>query len=345
MNIIRRTTLFVAIVLLIINWLEGSKLRYVKEIRFHEEMFIKKVMVTDNSIFAKVDAEWSIIQFDHEGKILKKYGRIGEGPGEFEFLADFAVSETLLAGVGNRKLCRYKFSGALEGEMNLKMVIFNVFLANEDLYYLTIKAVKQENKQTEYFYHIYDSQNQLLLETPYEGKQRAIHPSSGKRPPFPWFPSPFFNRAVVLPGKNGSMAVFMTQERSFSLMKTGGKIQKMSIDASFKALPVTARDKDEFFAGIIPKPEQRTKQSVEFPETKELFLSVIRWGEGWALVQKDSLVILSYDGKYKERIYFPRQIKENETWGTGRPENFLYRKHDKLFMINNNESISIFKLI
>ncbi len=345
MNTRRHTTLFVAFVLLIFNGLAARQLKYVKEIRFPETMHIMKVMATDKGIFAKVEDEWSIIKFDREGKILQKYGRIGEGPGELKFLADFAVSDTLVVGVGNRKLCRYKSNGILDGEMKSKTVIFNVFLKNESFYYLTIKPVKLENKPVDYFYQLFDSKNQLLLETPYEGQQRAIHPSSGVRPPYPWFPSPFFNRAIVLPGKNGDIAVFMTQKRSFSLIKPGRKVAKVSIDAPVKSLPVTARDKDDFFAAIMPKPEKITKKSVEFPKTKELFLSVIRWEEGWALVLKDSMVILRYDGKYKEKIYFPPKIKENEIWKAGRPENFLYRKHDKLYMINQNEGISIFKLI
>jgi hypothetical protein len=341
----KKNLLIVVLLVLGLFWgIEGRELKYLGDIEFSEEFYLNKVVVTDAGIFIRVEDDYAIIHSDLEGKILKRYARKGEGPGELKFLSDFAVGNDSVIAVGGRKLCRYKFSGTVAEEKKLKTLGFRVIAANDNAHYLGLKTVIREDKTAELFFHLYDANDGLVLEIPNEGLQRAVHPASGKKYPFPWFPSPFFNRPLLLPAKDGNVAIFMSRERSFQLLKEGMTVVKNSIDAPLEASPVTARDKEDFFAQIEPKPQKITKESVVFPETKELFEGVIGWEDGWALVRRGSLVILSYDGKYKEKIQWPSQIKDNETWETTRPEDFLYRFGEKLYVINDNESVSVFQL-
>ena len=342
---LKRNLLIIAMVLGLISGLEGLQLKYVGDIEFADELFISKVVATDDGIFVKAVGDWPIVQCDWDGKIMRKFGRIGEGPGEFQFLSDFSVGDDGVVGVGDRKLCKYELSGALDQERKSKLRIYKVIAAQDNTLYLAWKKIIDPKKKlAQNFYHLLDSQNRLLLEIPDESRQPAFMPARGQVTWFPWFPSPFFNRPVIVPGLNGDAAVFMTRERSFRLIKKDGTVKTLTIDAPLKVPPITTQDKENFFECIQPKPVEKTKQSVDFPETMELFLGVIRWGDGWALLHQDSLTILSYDGKFRERIQLPRQFAANETWQKVRLENYLSRHQNKLYVINNNESISVFQL-
>lgn len=341
----KKILLIIGIVLVLLWELSGRELKFVRDIEFTDELFIYKVVVTDDGIFVKAEGDWPIIQCDWDGKIMKKFGRIGEGPGEFQFLSDFSVGNNGVVGVGNRKLCKYKLSGPLDQEWKSKLRIYKVIAAQDKTLYLAWKKIIDPKKKlAQNFYHLLDSQNRLLLEIPDESQQPAFMPTRGQVTWFPWFPSPFFNRPIIVQGLNGDAAVFMTRERSFRLIKKDRTIKTLTIKAPLKATPVTAQDKESFFELIQPKPVEKTKQSVDFPETMELFFGVIRWGEGWALLHQNSLTILSYDGKYKEKVQLPRQFTENETWQKVRLGNYLSRHQNKLYVINNNESISVFQL-
>lgn len=344
MKTLQKRALFLLLMLALCLTADSSQIEFIKNIEFSEAFYAMKLVVTDQGLFVWVDGDWSIILCDFEGKVVKRFARIGEGPGELRFLSDFAVGEHVVAA-GDRKICSYQFSGALVDELKSNLRVYKLFLVDGDILFQAWNIiVDPQEKRVNQSYHLCDSQNRLRLELPDESKQRAVNPTLGAHPPLPWFPSPFYNRPVIVPGKDGDVAVFMTRERSFRLVKKDRTISTHKIGTPLKGRPVTNMDKTNFFTMIQPKPAEITKQSVVFPETKGLFSGVIRWGDGWALVMEDVLVILSYNGQYKETIALPQEIKHNDVWEVKRPARFLCRHRDRLYIIHNHENISVFQL-
>jgi len=69
----------------------------------------------DGSIFVANNRENAILKFDGDGRLVKKFGRKGQGPGDFEFPGDLCVLDgrALVVGeyAGNRRISLFDLKG------------------------------------------------------------------------------------------------------------------------------------------------------------------------------------------------------------------------------------------
>jgi hypothetical protein len=339
MNNYKRLSFFLFSLSLIFP-LYATQLKLIQTITPVKPISVTKLIIYKNGIYLMSNATRTVVFMDKNGKILQEIGGKGEGPGEFKYLTDFTISDDRIIVCGGRRINLYSMNGKLIESVNIRSPIVSVFSSNHQWFYvMNRKSLRKEKRIFDPFFVIYNSEHKDIYKIPDETVQRAYHPRSGNSVPFPWFPSPFCNRPIFLQGNEKKAAIFMTRQKDFCLL-IDSQIQKERITALLESEEVTPRDKENFFEKIVPKPNAKTKKSVVFPEHKEFFVGAISWGNGWALIKENSLIIIDAKGHYQKTIVLPdvlkRIIRES-----GYPDGILFRA-EELYCINNDEEILIF---
>lgn len=294
---------------------------------------------------------YSVIIYDLEGQLIRKVGRKGEGPGEFTFISNLEITEEeLIVSDGiKKKLVFFTRNGELKKEIKTEHRIENIITVKDDILYLASISQRSEKEQRiDYFLKLLRLKDGIeIISFSDESKTFAVNPS-GKTPPFPWFPAPFFNRNILLKGEDGKLRVFYSKEKYFHLYEEG-KFRKINYEFKLEGKPINKNDKESFFKYIesvnrIKYPE-RTKKSVVFPKSQEYFLGVITWGDDIALIKENSFVIILDEGKLVEEIPFPKDIKVDNRWDFIYPERRLHFYNNYLYYYDEfKESLKIFKI-
>jgi len=84
----------------------------------------------DGSVFVANNREHVILKFDPDGRLIKTFGRKGQGPGDFEFPANLDVLDirTLVVGEypGNRRISLFDFEGRLARLLRTNAAAFDI---------------------------------------------------------------------------------------------------------------------------------------------------------------------------------------------------------------------------
>lgn len=282
------------------------------------------------------------------GKVINKIGRQGEGPGEFKSLADFFIRDNqIIAADYERKINVFSLDGILVDEKKTKNTIDNILSSGKSILYVSKRPDTRDKKNIKFYLKIFDAGNGgELYSIPDESKVNAIHPSSGQKFVFPWYPAPFYNRANYVTGRDEKLRLFFTRENFFYVFEDG-EFKKVDFKFKLKSKEVTAIDRQNFLdqvdRGSGRKFPGKTKKSVIFPDTKELFSGAINWDNEFALVCETHLVIISKNGDFIKRISFPSSKKAYDR-ALGYPENIMVKQGDSLYIKNEEEEISVFKI-
>jgi hypothetical protein len=164
---------------------------------------------------------------------------------------------------------------------------------------------------------------------------------------FPWFPNPFYNRHIVIRLNKNKVGIFFTR-KNFFYVYDSNKLKKEKFDFTLKGEKVTNSDKKAFFkqCELVShgKFSHKTKNSIVFPKTKELFEGVIKWDNSIALLLKDRFLIFSQNGKYLTSINYPKILRARTFSDyNARPEN-IFVKDKYLYVLNEDNCIEIFNL-
>jgi hypothetical protein len=282
------------------------------------------------------------------GKVIKKIGRQGEGPGEFKSLSDFFIRDNqIIAADNERKINTFSLDGNLVDEKKTKNTIGNILSSGKSTLYVTKKPDTRDKKNIKFYLKIFDAKNgDELYSIPDESKVNAIHPSSGQKFVYPWYPAPFYNRVNYITGKDEKLRLFFIRENFFFLFEAG-EFKKVDFKFNLKSKGVTETDRQNFLGqvdrGSGKKFPKKTKKSVVFPDTKELFLGAINWDDKFALVCEAHLVIISKNGDFIKKISFPSSLNIYDR-ALGYPENIMVKHGDFFYIKNEEEEISIFKI-
>lgn len=339
-----KLTVFIGILLGYAGFALPVEFKFLKAVIPEEPMGLRKVMAQRGDIFILPAGNGCVCRLDEEGRILTRYGRRGKGPGEFRFLSDFTIFGDKIIGSGGFRVNIYDLNGRLIEGFKKKHVVFKVICADKEWYYLVKEKVLDKKKRRfDAYFNLYSKEDDLVLSLPDQTMQSAFHPGKGRKLRMLWFPSPFSNRVVLAGGGHGQAAIFVTRELSFYKIEEN-RVKRKELKCVFTLKRVGEKDREDFFKKIIPPPSPLTKNSVIFPETKELFLGVIKWGIGWALVNENSFTILGHNGECRETATLPREMRESDPWGSGRPENLVFNYDGRLYFIKNSEEILIFQV-
>jgi hypothetical protein len=111
---------------------------------------ISMVVVPDGSIFVINPGEHKIYKFNEQGKLVKTFGRKGEGPGDFYFPGDLSVLDGKYLIIGeyatNRRVSIFNFSGeCVKVIKTSKTCFFPTALSNNHIAFYTTESTPAES--------------------------------------------------------------------------------------------------------------------------------------------------------------------------------------------------------
>ena len=319
--------------------LYASALSSTQTIVPQEPVYVGKVIVKNNDIYLLCNDERAVILMNKKGEILKRFGRKGEGPGEFLYLSDFTICKNRLIMGGGKRINIFSTSGQFLESINTKNTVYKVFSSDTDWFYVVKQSTRMNNNLINLEFSIYNSGNECIHTFPDETLQQAYHPKTGNKLPFPWFPTPFCNRPFFLDGGERKVAIFMARRKNFYYI-ADNQLEKKKLDIAFQEEKVTPKDLDSFFEKVSPKPDARTIKSVVYPDSKQFFIGAFRWDDGWALVTEKLFIIIDGDGHFRETISLPEPLVKNIR-DNGYSDGMLF-KAKELYCIKDNEEVLVF---
>lgn len=103
---------------------------------------IDKVICDKNEDFyvADYDSSKKVFRFDKKGNFIRSYGKIGQGPGEYNSIEGFALdSESNLFLLGNYKLIKFDKNGKLLKEIRIKYFSGYIIIVNDLIYIFILR--------------------------------------------------------------------------------------------------------------------------------------------------------------------------------------------------------------
>jgi len=103
---------------------------------------IDKLICDKNGDFyiADYDSGKRILRFDKKGDFIRSYGKIGQGPGEYNSIESFALdSESNLFLLGNYKLIKFNKNGKLLKEIRIKYHSGYIIIVNDLIYIFILR--------------------------------------------------------------------------------------------------------------------------------------------------------------------------------------------------------------
>jgi len=95
------------------------------------DLYKDMVVAPNGSIFVSNSRTHNVFKFNKQGKLLKKLGRRGKGPGDFDFPGDLSILDNKYLVVGEYALNRRFSLWDLEGKF------IKVIKTNTSIFYLT----------------------------------------------------------------------------------------------------------------------------------------------------------------------------------------------------------------
>lgn len=339
--------IFLFLLLYIKLGLLPTTLTFREKINLSDKTRIYKIQIYKNEIFAKADH--SVVVFNLRGVKKREFGRKGEGPGDFDLLSDFFVSQDKVYAVDSyRKINCFNLKGDLTQVIKLKnKMIRKILPLNSNIFYVYDKwKISSDGKKATIFKNISDNDRDFLSIKD-ESKINAYNPQK-KNIFFPWFPAPFYNRMICVRLYLNRIGIFFTRENYFYIFENKS-LSKTLYRFNFKVQPITAYDKSNFFkavdTGSKMKWPQKTKKSINFPREKEFFVGAIKWNENIALIGYQCLFIISENGELLKTIKYPN----NRVYGAmadfgGYPEDLIFKRDKLIFYLNEDYDINVYEL-
>ena len=305
------------------------KFEFQKKITLSTPILIYSFDILDKTIYIRA-SDASIYCTDFNGKIKRKIGRKGKGPGEFEYVSDFCLThKKLFITGGGHEISVFDLQGKLQKEYKIKEFVLSMTVSNKEPIYISKKF---NFKKRTYCLNLRNFKNTLIASFIDETRVNGRHPS-GKIVTFPWMVAPYPNKIFCITGNDGILRIFFTRKKFFYVINNG-RLQKKFYKFKFKTKLITKKDKNDFWdqmdRGTGKKFPHSTKASITFPEKKPLFIGAISWDMDFALLQKDHFMIISKNGDFKFRVNFPKAL---DNYKSGDPNLFISKM---LKFINNS---------
>lgn len=189
----------------------------------------------------------SVFAFDEKGVFLRKYGRRGEGPGEFVIMLDFAVDDRNrmlhILDLKHNKISRFLLDGTLHSEIKVDKFVERLFLADGNTYYI-VGNVRDEN----------DKELINIIKYSLDGKKLATSstfPRSNyiiinKGDTVFTLQTPFDENFIIAHSPNGNIFWGMTDDYRFEVYNpVFRKVKIIKKDVSDR-VKVTIEEKEQF---------------------------------------------------------------------------------------------------
>lgn len=329
---------------------DESSLVLWKKIVPEEADYFQKYLIHDSRLYAV--GNHSVFQFDREGRLLRKIGGRGEGPGEFLYISDAFIDDTVLVVVSSRgKTASFDLNGTLIHSRKYTLQSASVErmfrLGNRDLM-IQNRYEKEEGGTFSLKTDLYlPDTGRILCSFPDETRINPIH-YSGRRMKGPWFVAPLSNRMVPVISHEGRLYIFFSRSKKFHVI-SGETIQTQTIDHCFQRIRVTRKDRVEFYGQMQRANRMRItpemKKEIRFPEYRELFAGVFAWNRCFALVQPRCFVLIDHEGRFVDTILHPPGISLDSQIQRRFADQKLIVQSDRLYFFDDdNECLKIFQI-
>jgi hypothetical protein len=325
-----------------------SRLKLLKTIIHDEVDHFIKYIYNKNYIYAV--SYYNVCKFNLDGKLVKKIGRKGEGPGEFIYITDAVISNNkIIVADSNFKIVTFSLNGKILKSKTYKLslnFLQRIFKINDRLLCMKERLIKIPHSFVRKLdlYDINSGKNLLTFNN--EKYVNAIH-FSGKIMKGPWFIAPFHNRVVPILDSKGDLYVFSTRKKEFyKLSKL--KFEKHFIKYNFKEEPILEKDKETFFKQMErannKKINKKMKDSIPFDKNKEFFTGIINWNDNFALIKTDHFLIIDINGNFIAKVFYPSDINLDTHTKLKFAENKIIVVNDTVYYFDTeNKCMKVFK--
>ncbi len=332
-----------------IKSLSNQSFTCVKNIEPQDIGNFRKFTLYKNEIYA-FDSKSKIYVFDMKGKTLRSFGRKGEGPGEFKFLADIMpLKDKLYATDSSRKIVTFDLQGKIIDEMKTKNRLKALLHKGDDVLYLARKFKKDESGKRGEFYTklISLKDKQEIFECKDESKINAVTPD-GRSLPYPWFPAPFPKRNLFLSSNTGDLYRLCTYEPAIFVWDND-HFNRIDFKFDIQRRDINAKDKEDFFKHMEEvnrmKYPQKTRSSITFPQKTEYFLGAINWDNNIALIKFKEILIISPQGELIKKLALPSNLLPQNYFDFIFPEKRMVYYDNKLFFFDEESyMLSVLKI-
>jgi hypothetical protein len=272
-----------------------------------------------------------ILEYDPEGKFLLKFGREGQGPGEFQSLSvprfdhdgNLYISDTL-----SRKISFFDREGHYLRQITAQQRYFDPFVNSKGFIIANRWEMNQEGnvqKQTS-TYGLFDDKFELLAEL-CKDEFEVPMPTGTDESAIADYMAKVWSQAAFKPSVRFMLAnddlIYLGRPDKYEInvYSPDGKLMK-KIARDYDPISVSDKDKDEFFKmlseSLSSTPmftedmKKKAFQKIKFPKFKPAYQSFTLMDNGWLAVIVDSVDgeytlfdIFDQDGKYIAQFKTP----------------------------------------
>lgn len=338
--------IFAFLVVLCNYILLADALTFEKKIVLKEVLEITKIRFSENLLFGM--SVNSIIAFDENGNVLRKYGRKGKGPGDFNLLGDFYLTRDEVIGVDVDGIVNEfsKEGGLIKSYKLSDKKVKSIFLIDNKQAYLYSKWIVL-NKKLVSIKNELKIDNEVIFSVDDESKLNPYNPAQKGKMPFPWFPAPFAPAFSIL--KIESSLMILDSKDSFFTLYSNGATKKIQYKFNFPKISVTEQDKKIFFSTIEVqnnfKLHEKTKEDINFPKIKNSFFGAIKWENNVAVFASKNIYVFDLSGNLLKKI----QYESNKTYESladfsHYPDSAFVKNGRKLYQLDSEFNVNVFQI-
>jgi hypothetical protein len=272
-----------------------------------------------------------ILKYDPEGKFLLKFGREGQGPGEFQSLSvprfdhdgNLYISDTL-----SRKISFFDRDGHYLRQITAQQRYLDPFVNSKGFILANRWEMNQEGnvqKQTS-TYGLFDDKFELLTEL-YKDEFEVPMPTGKDENAIADYLAKAWSRTAFRPSvryilaKDDLIYLGRPDKYEINMYSPEGKMVK-KITRGYDPLPVSDKDKEEFLKRLSESlssmpllnesQKEKALKKIKFPKFKQVYQTFTLMDNGWLAVVVDSiegeytlLDLFDEDGKYIAQFQTP----------------------------------------
>ncbi len=221
----------------------------------------RRLAVDDNgNIYVMDSRKFSVSAFDGKGVFSRRYGRRGEGPGEFLLMLDFAVDDhnrmLHILDLKHNKISRFLLDGTHHSEIRIDKYADGLFMPDGDTYYIIGEDIYENDKS---FKNIkkYSRDGEKSVTSPKLPLDKYIVIEKGNRTIT--LPAAFCAKSIVALSPKGNLFRGMSDDYRFEVFNpVFQKVKIIKKDIS-ERVNVTIEEKEQYIKAVKESTLRRGK--------------------------------------------------------------------------------------
>ncbi len=250
-----------------------------------------------------------VYKFDKNGKLIKKFGQKGKGPGDFYAPGNLSILDNKYLVIAeyatSRRISIFDLNGNFVKIIRTKWPVFDVAdLKGDKIAILTIQGKENKGKSV-------NSSFSVCLRNIKTGAEKKIRTYSEAEIMSPIAPRSFYGKVCMEGTKGGNLILGFSSQNSIEILSSNGKVFS-NINLGYKRREVNEKEKRAFCKNIEEmlknmKNKRRTENvkkllnKVKYPEYGPCYNKMIVDGMGNILVLRGDTMFSSKE--YETKIF------------------------------------------